>query len=102
MEKYRKAKCLMKELLKIIKEEGNGEIDYQIREVERGVSLLDYLIIKGNDKSIELELNSMIRNLYPARGGLSDFYIWRDDEDERIKVNKALSGIADELWKILS
>lgn len=103
MEKYKRAKYLMEELLKIIEKEGRGEIDYQINEVRRGSYLLNDLLTNGDtDKFIELELKKIIRNLYPARGGLSDFYIWKDDEDERIKVNIPLSNIGDELWRILS
>lgn len=35
--------------------------------------------------------------MYPARGGLTDFYVWRDDFDERINANKPLNTVKDEL-----
>ncbi len=103
MEKYKRAKFLLEKLLKIIEQEGKGEIDFQINEVKRGIYLLDSLLQNSDENnSLGLDLKRVIRNLYPPRGGLSDFYIWNDDEDTRIKVNMPLSNIEDELWKILS
>ena len=41
------------------------------------------------------------KNLYPANGGLSDFYIQHDNYEERLKLNKPLDEINETLWSIM-
>lgn len=41
------------------------------------------------------------KNLYPPYGGLSDFYIQHDSYEERLKLNKPLDEINDQLWSIM-
>lgn len=41
------------------------------------------------------------KNLYPANGRLSDFYIHHDNYDERLKLNKPLDEINKTLWDIM-
>ncbi len=40
----------------------------------------------------------MIESIYPSRGGLTDFYIWKDAPKERIRLNKPISELNDKLW----
>ena len=95
-------KKLFENLLDLIEIEGRGKIDYQIKEVRRAISLLEGTITeKGNLDVIILEIQRIHKNIYPARGGLSEFYIWKDDEDERIAINVPLSQIGDKLLEIL-
>lgn len=47
------------------------------------------------------EIKTIHKKLYPARGGLSEFYVWKNDVEERIKANEPLSKVGDELWKLL-
>ena len=48
-----------------------------------------------------IEIQREYKKLYPARGGLSEFYIWNDDFHERQKLNEPLSKIRERLWEIL-
>lgn len=41
------------------------------------------------------------KNVYPPRGGLSDFHVWKEDEAERISINKPISQLGDEFWKLV-
>lgn len=79
------------------------DIDYHISEVKYIVKILNECK-KNNyidsDNVIE-EIKLINNNLYPARGGLSDFFIWKADFDERIKANEPLNRIGNEIWKIL-
>lgn len=43
----------------------------------------------------------MNEHLYPPRGGLSDFSIWKDDPLEREKANEPLEDVQDKIWDIL-
>ena len=39
--------------------------------------------------------------LYPAHGGLNEFYIHDDDFATRLKLNEPLDILKDDLWKII-
>lgn len=39
--------------------------------------------------------------LYPAHGGLNEFYIQNDDFATRLKLNEPLDILKDDLWKII-
>lgn len=96
-------KKLFSELILILEANENGDIDYQISEVKYVIKLLNQCI---DDNYVDLdsvinEIKSIYKNLYPPRGGLSEFFIWKADFDERIKANEPLGKIGDELWRIL-
>lgn len=37
-----------------------------------------------------------------GNGSFSDYYIWRDDLDERVRLNMILEEIKDKIWDIVS
>lgn len=39
--------------------------------------------------------------LYPARGGISEFYIWSENYEERKSLNEPLDIIRERIWDIL-
>lgn len=41
------------------------------------------------------------RTLYTGRAGLTEYYIWDNDYDNRIKLNEPLERIRDDLWEIM-
>ena len=41
------------------------------------------------------------KSLYPKEGGLSDFFIYHDNYEERLKLNKPLDEIRNCIWKIM-
>lgn len=53
------------------------------------------------DKKTLEAIKEIYKSLYPSHGGLTDFFIWRDDVEERRKENRCLDEISDELWNIL-
>lgn len=93
-------KEIIEKLICILKKEGKGQMNYYIRELEYGSSLIEEYLLNPSKKT-ETELKKMIRELYPSHGGLSDFYIWREDGNERVAINKPISEMGDRLWKIL-
>lgn len=93
---------LFNELLKILDENKTDDIQYQISEVKYIINLLTECKSKQYDnfeKIIE-EVSQVYKRLYPARGGLTEFFIWKSDFDERVKANEDLDKISEELWKI--
>ncbi|WP_090093598.1 hypothetical protein [Clostridium uliginosum] len=79
------------------------DINYHISEVNYVVKILNECQKNNYTDSDNIinEIKSIYSNLYPPRGGLSDFFIWKADFDERVKANEPLGRIGDELWKIL-
>jgi len=39
--------------------------------------------------------------LFFPKSQMSEFYIWREDFDERVKINRPLDDIRDRLWELL-
>ncbi len=37
-----------------------------------------------------------------GNGSFSDYYIWRDDFDERVRLNKTFQKIKDNIWGIVN
>lgn len=100
---FSRVKSLMENLLAEIEPESQGKIDFQLRELRRGIAELEQITAGGgNPESIRLELCRIGRNLYPAYGGLTDFYVWKDDEAERIAINTRIGRLNDALWRLLS
>lgn len=98
-----KLQNLFSELSLVLVANRRNDIDYHISEVKYVVKVLNEC--KKNNytdsDNVISEIKSIYSNLYPARGGLSDFFIWKADFDERVKANEPLSRIGDELWEIL-
>ena len=39
--------------------------------------------------------------LFFPKSQMSEFYIWREDFEERVKINRPLDDIRDRLWELL-
>ncbi|ASN06075.1 hypothetical protein [Virgibacillus necropolis] len=76
---------------------------YQISEICNMINLLNECINDNynNSENVINEINRLHKKLYSPRGGLTDFFIWKDNYDKRIKANKPLNRIDDELWEML-
>ncbi|MDM5188377.1 hypothetical protein QUF99_13930 [Bacillus sp. DX4.1] len=98
-----KLEKLFSELSVILEENSKGDIDYQISEVRYVINILNECqnnnYIDSDDVIKEIKL--IHNNLYPPRGGLSDFFIWKADFNERVKANESLERIGDALWGML-
>ena len=97
-------KVLYSEKLKILETNNNGQINYQITEIKYIIGELNQCIASNYINSVDTitEIKSVHKSLYTPRGGLSEFFIWKNDFDERVKANKPLARIKDELWNMLS
>ncbi|MGE7875695.1 hypothetical protein [Bacillus paramycoides] len=98
-----KLEKLFSELSVILEGNKKGDIDYQISEVRYVINILNEC---QNNNYIDFddvinEIKLIYSNLYPPRGGLSDFFIWKADFNERVKANEPLGRIGDELWEML-
>lgn len=47
------------------------------------------------------EMASTYRSLYGGAGSFSDYFIWREDLEERQEANKKFDKITNQLWSLL-
>lgn len=97
-------KNLYKKLVAILEIHGKGEVDIQIREIK---NILDYIDRSNISEFIkeEEQLEKILEwhnLLYPPRGGLSEFFIWSNDYDQRVILNQPLEEIQKEIWSLLN
>lgn len=99
-------RILFQELKRILEKENDNEMLYIINQLELGLLLIDECL-NGTYKSEDLkQLFSKLEEIYvkinQPRVGLSDYFIWRDNYEERLKVNNGLDKIKKNLTLILN
>lgn len=100
LEDINELKQLFEELLLIVDKYGDNTINNQKKIIKRIIDKIVGIDINNFEKQF-IEIQRDYKNLYPAKGGLSEFYIWNDDFNERQKLNEPLSKITERLWEIL-
>lgn len=67
-------------------------------------NIINYLLSNKNAKDenyIVNEVRKKLQSIYGGMGSFSDYYIWRDNYEERVKENEKLDSILDQIWTIL-
>ncbi|WCN36393.1 hypothetical protein [Aneurinibacillus uraniidurans] len=97
---------LYNRLLKIIKAENDQELQYIISQVEISIRLVDDCLKETRDvkqyNELMLELGAIYKSINTPRVGLSDYFIWCDNYDERLEVNESLDRVKNGLHNYLS
>lgn len=84
--------------------------DILLREKEdnwiRGInSIRDRLRVANTSDSniddIYKEVGTSYRHMNGGSGSFADFMVWRDDFDERERLNQEFEALADKAWKLL-
>ena len=93
-----KLKLLFKELLHILEEfVVDSSTNYLKRIIQETINIIE------SDMDYEEKVVLIRREyslLYPPRGGLTEFNIWREDFEERKRVNEPFDKISNRLWEI--
>lgn len=95
-------RVLYQELRNILEiESDDNEAMYITNQLESGLSLIDECLNNTyTDKDLKQlysKLNEIYIKINQPRVGLSDFFIWRDNNEERLKANDCLDSIKDNL-----
>ena len=89
---------LFKELAVHLKKYGDQSIAYQYQTL---LDAIDVLEADYSDEDKEDCIVTCYKRLYPGRAGLSEFFIYREDFEERSALNEPLSRIQHELWEMV-
>ena len=69
-----------------------------------GLQLIDEYADNHSDeddmKLLYMKLVRIYTDINQPRVGLSDYFIWRDDYEERVKANESLDAIKDNLLRL--
>ena len=93
-------KALFMQLLEIFQKHGDSSIKPQANTVRIILEVIDdgrYL----NDEEKIVDIKIYFRKLYTPQGGFAEFYIWKEDFEERIAANEPLDKIRDRLEEVL-
>lgn len=96
---------LLQQLLVELKNEESNDNSFIINQVTYSLVLINDYLCNLNENKDEKQLFDQLREIYKGinhpRVGLSDYFIWREDFGERVKVNKSLDEIKENLFKLL-
>ena len=77
---------------------GENYYNIQIKAISDIIKCIDS---EENEKEKTEYILDRYKILYPSKGGLSDFYIYDDDFQTRLKLNEPLDELKDKLWMIM-
>ena len=94
-----RVEALMKELLEIIRKEGGSDQSYAAGELERDIVMIGRAREdrSSDKKEIFARVRESYKSMFPPHGGLTDFFVWREDFNERLVANRRLDAVKAEL-----
>ena len=95
---YKKIVTLLKELELLLKKYGDNSIINSYRIVQNLIEILNSDATESEKKDFFIR---GYNQLYPGKGGLSEFYVWDNDYEKRIEINAPFERIHDTLWEIV-
>lgn len=103
LKELQKLSALFDAFYGFIKNGDDSTTHYAKRNVERIRRNIE-LALKQKNASSEVfsELRSSYNSMFPPKSGLSEFYIWDDDFETRVKLNLAYEEVKNQIEKILS
>lgn len=101
-----RVKELFQQLLFILEKEGDFEVNYAKSELAENIRVLEGVLSSNMNaaeaQEVLVQIKTSFKSMYPPRGGLSEFFIWREDYQERLDANKHLDQIQSELKALLN
>ncbi|WP_024831863.1 hypothetical protein [Ruminiclostridium josui] len=95
---------MFKKLLIILEKEGDYEVKYAKTVLNKIVIDIENILLNTNTINLTEVFYGIIqdyKSLYPPKSGLTEFFIWRDDYNERVKANKNLDDLKNNIKKII-
>ena len=94
--------ALLEELLQILHHEGSAGTEYAQRTL---MCMRRNMAIARESGASQEELLDVLREqykeLFPPKGGLSEFYRWSEDFQERERLNREVEALLAEIRRVL-
>jgi hypothetical protein len=97
---------LYQSLINLINSEGsNNQTSYALLVLDRGIGTIEDALDLKNERTLLLEttlreLCKDYKSMYPPHGGFTEYFIWRENFEERVAANQKLSAIKEEISQI--
>ncbi|MBQ8667899.1 MAG: hypothetical protein IJ079_00180 [Lachnospiraceae bacterium] len=95
---FERIRLLFTELRDYIAKQEDMTSSYSLKQLRNIVMILESDM---PDKEKQESVLSTYRSLYMGRAGLTEYYIWDDDYEIRLKLNEPLERVRSELWTIM-
>jgi hypothetical protein len=93
---------LYNNLLTILLNDNSDNAQYAIKKIKDSLEIISGKNDINNDITLFNELKEIHNSLYTPHGGMAEFFIWREDAEQRKAVNENLERILQELWDIFN
>lgn len=95
---------LFKQLIDMLDRESKDcDIIYAKNTIRDLIDYIEDILQSDISQHIDMELvKNRFKIMFLPYGGLTEFFIWRDNFEERLRENQKLDGILERLFKILS
>ncbi len=98
MEKEQEIKEVTQQLIPLLENNNNGSINYQIEKLKQIEDIVSSNVDEGEK---EKQINGVATDIFPPRGGLTDYHVWKNDPAERVAINKPIGELNDKLWRLI-
>lgn len=91
-------KSLFLELRKCLELQNDNSIINIKKAVDNTIAVLE------SDETDDFKADYVVevyKSLYTGRAGLTEYYIWDNDYEKRMKLNEPLERIRNDLWEIM-
>ena len=91
-------KILFEELKGVLQAEGGGN---WLSGINAAIERLSPSIDASANGEHLREVKSIFATMHAGQGSFSDFFIWREDFDERMAANAEFKTLKDNIWSVL-
>ena len=101
IQKARELLQLFIELKKLMERENENNWVQGVNLIINALTPRDYGGCGTADKAINY-VETTYRDMVSGNGSFSDYFIWRDDFDERKNANKILDKLKNNIWSLIN
>ena len=94
---------ILESLYKFLELEDTSEITYVMSDLPQVINRLNDSVSlnEGNTNRILDEVRIHCKSYFPSHGGLSDYFIWRENFAERKRLNEILENYKKRMWNLI-
>lgn len=94
--------ALLEELLQILYHEGSAGTEYAqatLMRMRRNIAIARDG--GASQEKLYAVLREQYQEMFPPKGGLTEFYRWSEDFQERVRLNREVEALLEEIRRVL-